>query len=205
MNNPPDIELKTKRLKELKNNIWEDNQTDIDLKNVDIAVMLESNRLAVISRRQMQDYESNILNHLNPISQQRESLTHESMRKEFNNSTNLEKDVEIMVINTMKEFGIDIEEEDDDKDDDETVDYKLIPELRTLEWDDSSDSDIEHTIYPNISNSIVGEIGNQYNIDLSDIDFSSLGVDDIDNIIINATQMNAKDMENFIQDLLMHR
>ena len=142
----------------------------------------------------MQDYESNILSHLNPIPQQRESLNHESMGKETN-SRNLEKDVEIMVINTMKDFGIDIEEEDDDKDDDETVDYKIIPDLRTLEWDDSSDSDIEHTIYPNISNSIVGEIGNQYNIDLSDIDFSSLGVDDIDNIIINATQMNAKDME----------
>ena len=110
MNNPPNIELKTKRLKDLKNNIWEvNNQTDIDLKNVDIAVMLESNRLAVISRRQMQDYESNILNHLNPISQQTESLNHESMRKEFTNSTNLEKDVEIIVINTMKDFGIDIE------------------------------------------------------------------------------------------------
>ena len=110
MNNPPNIELKTKRLKDLKNNIWEVNTvTDIDLKNVDIAVMLESNRLAVISRRQMQDYESNILNHLNPISQQRESLNHESMDKEFTNSTNLEKDVEIIVINTMKDFGIDIE------------------------------------------------------------------------------------------------
>ena len=74
VNTQTDIELKTKRLKDLKNNIWEVNTvTDIDLKNVDIAVMLESNRLAVISRRQMQDYESNILSHLNPISQQRES------------------------------------------------------------------------------------------------------------------------------------
>ena len=128
----------------------------------------------------MQDYESNILSHLNPISQQRESLNHESMGKETN-SRNLEKDVEIMVINTMKDFGIDIEEEDDDKDDDETVDYKLIPELRTLEWDDNSDSDSENTIYPNISNSIVGEIGNQYIIDLSNIEFLSLGAN-CDNI-----------------------
>ena len=49
------------------------------------------------------------------------------MRKKFNNRTNLEKDVEIVMINTMKDFGIDIEEEDDDIDDDETVDYKIIP------------------------------------------------------------------------------
>ena len=129
----------------------------------------------------MQAYEINILNHLNPISQQTESLTHESMCKELTNSVNLEKDVEIMVINTMKDFGIDIEEEDDDKDDNETVDYKLIPELRTLEWDDNSDSDSENTIYPNISNSIVGEIGNQYIIDLSNIEFLSLGAN-CDNI-----------------------
>ena len=129
----------------------------------------------------MQDYESNILSHLNPISQQRESLNHESMGKEFTNSINLEKDVEIMVINTMKDFGIDIVEEDDDIDDDENVDYKIIPELKTLEWDDSSDSDIEHTIYPNISNSIVGKIGNQYIIDLSNIEFLSLGAN-CDNI-----------------------